>query len=237
MSENSLNSQIYTQAWPAPPRNAFPQAQTERIDELHAVVKWSLDREDDAASTIQELSHRIDAKSELAKKALGYSAELHRYVARFKALLPPDETNTDSPAQLSPVSERVIGALDRDKATLFLIRFLLQHAETTSAILQSAGGRMNSKGFDALWRQAEDERRKIAAWIGAQERHRIEERARSAAAASPASTKVIGASGSAAVPECASVPKPTPRPAFSAGVIPEGVSRIDYHPPQTVKWM
>lgn len=231
--------QAHSPSGPTLTAAAASSAHGERVDELHAIVKWTLDREDDAASTIRKLSYRIDGDSELARKARNYAVELHRYVARLKALLPSRDKAASEPSALGNVSERVIGSLDREKATLFLIEFLLQHAETTSAILQSAGGRMNSKGFEALWRKAEGERRQIAAWIKADERHQLEVKARAATAPAPAKpssnascavepAKTGGIPGSAGLANAGLAHKATAR---------ERVPRIDYHPRQIVKWM
>lgn len=228
MSESISLPQRHSDPRPASASVAVSSPAGACIDELHAIVKWTLDREDDAASTIRKLAYRIDGDSELARKARSYAAELHRYVARLKALLPSADKAASEPAALGKVSERVIGSLDRDKATLLLIEFLLQHAETTSAILQSAGSRMNSKEFEMLWRKAEDERRQIAAWIKTDERHQLEAKARAAEAAAPPAT-------SSSIANRAAEPART-RPARKA-TIREQVPRIDYHPRQIVKWM
>jgi hypothetical protein len=123
-----------------------------------------LAREDDAAATIQRLSYCVESDSELAKKARSYAAELRQLIARLRAALPPDDGIADADSELCGVSEGVIQSLRPEQAATVLIRFLLQHAETTSEILQSAGGKLNSKAVEMLWRQAERERRKIANW-------------------------------------------------------------------------
>lgn len=237
MSETVSNPQRASRTSPAFPGYPAPHAHPERRDELHAMVKWTLDREDDAANTIKELSHRIDENSELAKQARRYASQLHTYVERLKAMLPPDDKAHANSAVLGGVCERVIGTLDGDNAKLFLIKFLLQHAETTSAILQSAGDRLNSQDFEALWRRADDERRAIFAWIKAHEARQMEIRARAAAASAAARS----------APDATRVRTPPPtraataaEPAFNAErsvATLGGGPRISYRPPQTVKWM
>lgn len=135
------------------------------VEELIALVKWSLSREENAAATISRLSYRVEPDSELAKTARTYAAEVRQFATRLRRLL-PDEHSTDSrEAEIGLVTDAVIQSMSHEKAAEFLIRFLLQHAETASEVLQSAGSRLHSKAAEMLWRKADRERRKLAAWI------------------------------------------------------------------------
>lgn len=173
MSETTITQNCDTSAPLAKPSiepAIDPGANETAIEELLGVVTWTLSRESDAVDTIRRLSYRIDSESELAHKARDYAARLQQLIARLKTALPRASSSAGGEAPLGgDLSNSLIQSLDREHATTTLILFLLQHAETTSHILQSAGDKLNSKSAEMLWRKAERERRKIAEWITQQE--------------------------------------------------------------------
>lgn len=140
--------------------------------DLLSAVNWALSREEDAAATILKLAYRIESNSELAGKARDYAAKLKLLIARLKAALPRDGSRAASGMGASADPDPFVTALTPQQASTVLIKFLLQHAETTSEILQSAGARLSSKQVAILWRRAEKERRQLASWV-----HEIEQRA------------------------------------------------------------
>lgn len=149
----------------------FGPMPTDVFRDLLGAVNWALSREEDAAATIQRLAYRVESSSELAGKARDYAAKLKLLIARLKAALPRDGSRAVSGMAASADPDPFVKALTPEQASTVLIRFLLQHAETTSEILQSAGARLSSKQIAILWRRAESERRQLANWV-----HEIERR-------------------------------------------------------------
>jgi len=154
-----------TAAVMAPAR--FSGTDARPLDELMALVKWALEREEDAAATICRLTYRIETDSELAVTARSYATEVREFATRLRRLLPQDQQAGAQEADIGRVSDGVIQSLPREKAATFLITFLVQHAETTSDVLQSAGAKLGSREMDMLWRKADRERRKLAGWVRA----------------------------------------------------------------------
>ncbi|MGE3231272.1 MAG: hypothetical protein AB7J30_17710 [Hyphomicrobium sp.] len=130
-----------------------------------ALVKWALEREEDAAATICRLAYRIETDSELALTARTYATEVREFATRLRRLLPHGQEDGERDVDIGQVSDSVIQSLPSEKAATFLIRFLVQHAETTSDVLQSAGSQLGSREMDMLWRKADRERRKLAGWV------------------------------------------------------------------------
>lgn len=153
-------------------RAAAPAAKTmdRHLDELVTLVKWALEREEDAAATIFRLAYRIEADSDLAVLARSYAADVREFAERLRRMLPSQDLVAGQRSDIGKVSDSVIQSLPPDKVAAFLITFLVQHADNTSDILQSAGGLLGSRQMEMLWRKADRDRRKLATWVREVER-------------------------------------------------------------------
>jgi hypothetical protein len=134
-----------------------------------AALKWTLQRDSDAANVIQRLVSRVDRTSELAQRAREYAAELRSVTLRLQAYLSDHQFvgGTTRTFALAAADE-AIEVLDQRSATDVLIRYLIQHAEATYEVLSGVGNGLNAKAVAMLCRKVAREKEKILAWL---ERH------------------------------------------------------------------
>lgn len=159
--ESIPTSQTVETSCLAAPNSVGPSLLEERV----ALVKFALEREEDAAATIFRLSYQIEPGTELGNMARRYAIEIREFTARLGKMLPQGYSAMGSEGDIGRVSESIIQSLTPGSATTFLISFLIQHAETNVDILQSAGAKLGSREMDMLWRKADRERRKLAGWV------------------------------------------------------------------------
>ncbi|MCC7251271.1 hypothetical protein [Hyphomicrobium sp.] len=199
--------------------------------ELQATVKWTLAREENAATIILRLSHRVDQESELAQTARSYAARLRLCVARISALMPPEPRVPDHASVLGAVSEAVIQSLDADDAAAVLMKFLRHHAETAPVVLMSAGERLNSRGFERLWQRAARDRARLAKWV------ENEQQRQAARLDGGSASEGGGEQAPASVREAVEGPGSDDEVRMASPTIDPNIPRIRYNPTQIVRWM
>lgn len=135
---------------------------------LLAALKWTINRESDAADIIQRLAFRADVSSEIGERAREHAAELKRLSMRLDVYVKRAGVSGDAMMVKAAAANNAIAALDQNSATIVLVRYLIQHAEATSEILEGVGKGLDAKAIQILCRKVAREKQKIAAWI---ERH------------------------------------------------------------------
>jgi hypothetical protein len=149
----------------------FPRAEEKPetkpdLDQLMARLASTLLTDDHAAVVIRRLAYSVDHKSELSKYARAHAAQLKILSARLEAYLPRVRAGliaTRIGDEHLPVGE--LRRLDRESATMLLIRYLIQHATATSNLLSGLGEGLNKRAMEILCQKAAKEKAKLASWL------------------------------------------------------------------------